>query len=56
MKLVKILIFKNTTGNEYFQFHAVYMTRMDIRKYKPEAPIRTVANKTERKNESTLSN
>lgn len=26
------------------------------RKYKPEAPIRTVANKTERKNESTLNN
>lgn len=29
MKLVKILIFKNTTDNEYFQFHTVYMTRME---------------------------
>lgn len=56
MEPVKILILRNTTDND-FQFHAVYIKRREARrKYKPEALVRTVTSKIERKNESTLNN
>lgn len=49
MKLLRILIFRNTTDNDYFQFHAVDMKRKETQgNASLKCANKTVANKTER--------